>query len=132
MTDNAIGGFSEAKPWLPMAVEHLEHSVARQQDNPDSMMQFYRRLIAFRKTQTPLIKGTMEIGTRDDTSVTLTRRSDNHTLFCAFNFGDTGRDIEVPDGDWRVAADAPFDVGYDGQTLTLPPYSAGFLTSNAT
>jgi len=42
------GGFTTAEPWLP-AVDPARRNVAAQRDDPDSMLTFVRRLIAFRK-----------------------------------------------------------------------------------
>ncbi len=48
-SDNA--GFSEAQPWLPLADNYRRDNVKRQQENPNSMLSLYRRLIALRRTE---------------------------------------------------------------------------------
>ncbi|NEU34524.1 alpha-glucosidase, partial [bacterium LRH843] len=49
-TSNAPhGGFSTAKPWLPLAAEHAARSVDALNGTPGSMLEFYRRMIAYRK-----------------------------------------------------------------------------------
>jgi alpha-glucosidase len=42
------GGFSTGTPWLPM-VDPAERNVADQRDDPDSLLNLYRRLIAARR-----------------------------------------------------------------------------------
>jgi glycosidase len=42
------GGFTTGAPWLPM-VDPAERNVARQRDDPDSLLNLYRRLIAARR-----------------------------------------------------------------------------------
>jgi alpha-glucosidase len=49
ISDNQNGGFSDAKPWLPMAVEHLHRAVGNQEGKADSTLAFYRAMIGFRK-----------------------------------------------------------------------------------
>ena len=42
------GGFTSGEPWLPPVDPH-KRSVADQEEDPDSLLHFYRRLIAFRR-----------------------------------------------------------------------------------
>jgi alpha-glucosidase len=42
-------GFSTVEPWLPVAADFGTHSVARERDDPRSMLTLYRRLIALRR-----------------------------------------------------------------------------------
>ncbi|MFC5771494.1 glycoside hydrolase family 13 protein [Thauera sinica] len=53
--DNA--GFSPATPWLPVNPEYREVNVARQRGAADSVLHFYRRLIALRAAEPALIHG---------------------------------------------------------------------------
>ena len=43
------GGFSAAEPWLPVVDPH-ERNVEAQRDDPDSLLNLYRRLIRLRRT----------------------------------------------------------------------------------
>ena len=43
------GGFSTARPWLPVAREHLPLAVNKQQGDPNSLLEHYRRFLAFRR-----------------------------------------------------------------------------------
>ncbi len=54
-TKGAYGGFSQAEPWLPLSAAFREEiTVEAQQQNEDSILSFYKKLIALRK-QYPVI-----------------------------------------------------------------------------
>jgi alpha-glucosidase len=119
VTDNANGGFTEGKPWLPVAVEHLSHSVAAQDEKSDSMLAFYRRMIRFRATEPALAKGDFTLLHAADDILSFTRQHAGRTVLCIFNLSDSAQDIDMPDGDWTPLA-APFD----GTAPTLGPWQA--------
>ncbi|WP_420398044.1 alpha-glucosidase family protein [Nioella sp.] len=119
VTDNANGGFSEGKPWLPVAVEHLSHSVSAQEGKADSILAFYRRMIRFRTSEPALAKGDFTLLTAADGILSFTRQHAGRTVLCMFNLSDSPRDIDLPDGDWTPLA-APFD----GTLQTLGPWQA--------
>ncbi|MEJ0045460.1 MAG: alpha-amylase family glycosyl hydrolase [Rhodospirillales bacterium] len=50
-------GFSTVAPWLPIPREHLPLSVAAQEADPDSLLHWVRRFLAWRRTQPALIDG---------------------------------------------------------------------------
>lgn len=50
-------GFSTVKSWLPVNSDYKKNNVASQNNDPDSLLNFYRRLIWFRKSSDVLKKG---------------------------------------------------------------------------
>ena len=58
--DASHGGFSTAKPWLPVGPAHLARAVDLQDRQPQSVLAGYRALIAFRKELPALQKGEIE------------------------------------------------------------------------
>ncbi len=126
VADNAHGGFSDAKPWLPVAVEHLDRSVANQQDKPGSMLSFYQNMIGFRSTQPALITGALDLVGHSDAWISLIRTHEAQRLFCAFNLSDQAQDISLPDGSWTSIEGVPFETVTVAKTITLPPYQAFF------
>lgn len=54
-TENA--GFSKAKPWLPVNPNHVEVNVESEDNDPNSVLNFYRKLVALRKENLTLIYG---------------------------------------------------------------------------
>jgi alpha-glucosidase len=57
-SDGAYAGFSTAAPWLPIGIDYTYANVEREQQDPDSMLALYRRLIQLRRAEPPLSVGT--------------------------------------------------------------------------
>jgi alpha-glucosidase len=97
---NQNGGFSAAKPWLPVASEHLGLSVAAQEDEPGALLHHYRKTIAFRQSHAAISVGEHDGLRAKGDVVYFTRTSGNQTIFCAFNVSETPSDFDLPAGDW--------------------------------
>ncbi len=50
-------GFTTGRPWLAPNPNHVRINVAAQQADPDSVLNYYRRLIALRKAERGLVEG---------------------------------------------------------------------------
>lgn len=66
-TKETYGGFSETEPWLPMSAEFRKEITAEAQEkDEDSILAFYKKLIAMRKKYSVIAKGNivfLETGT---------------------------------------------------------------------
>ncbi|MEO0990887.1 MAG: DUF3459 domain-containing protein, partial [Pseudomonadota bacterium] len=129
VADAPHGAFSEAKPWLPMAMEHLPMAVSAQDGDPASMLNFTRAFIAFRRDHPALAKGDMDILEASGDGISFTRSHGNMQVFCAFNLSDVERRMAMPEGTWSLDGDTPFNAHLDGDTLVLPPWQAAFTIS---
>src|SRR5262249_1173823 len=88
--------FATADPWLPLANDFDRVNVARQLDDPDSLLSFYRRVIWFRKQSSALLHGTYT--PLDSSPDTFVYRRDHNVqrLLVALNFAsETGR-VSLP------------------------------------
>ena len=56
-TEDATGGFTTGTPWLSLPKNRTGISVAAQQEDHTSILQFYRRLIALRKREAIIAEG---------------------------------------------------------------------------
>jgi alpha-glucosidase len=81
------GGFSTAKPWLPVPPEHVAMAVNVQKGDPNSLLEHYRRFLAFRRAHPALAKGEIEFLAADGDTVAFVRRQGNEQIACAFNLG---------------------------------------------
>ena len=103
-TDNGRGGFSTAaKSWLPVTAPHLARSVAAQAGRADSLLEYYRAALAFRRAHPVLAGGGMSPVTVQGDVVGFTRHGDAH-LFCAFNLGAEAARVALPAGNWKPLA----------------------------
>jgi alpha-glucosidase len=131
ISDNQNGGFSDHKPWLPVAVEHLHRCVANQEDKADSTLGFYRAMIRFRQGWRALAKGSFELCQAGDGAVSFIRAHEGQRLFCAFNLTNQGLPVPLPPGEWRQDKGAPFTALQRDTEVTLPPYQAYFGAQEA-
>ncbi len=122
-TDNANGGFSEGRPWLPVAAPHRARSVAAQQADAASVMAHYRACLAFRNGHPALRRGTMSLPEVSGDLATFTRSEGGSTVFCAFNLGAGSVDCALPPGNWRPAGtELGGQVAGPNGTLRLGPW----------
>jgi alpha-glucosidase len=126
VTDNQNGGFTDAKPWLPVAMEHLPRSVMQQINDPGSTIAFYRDMIAFRQAHPVLRTGSYTpVAAREDL-VAFTRTLGDTRMLCIFNMSAEELQMPLPEGRWVQDKGAPFTAFTTETGVTLPPYGAFF------
>jgi alpha-glucosidase len=123
----AGAGFTRGEPWLPVPETHRHRAVDRQDHAPDSVLAYYRQALTFRRASPALTSGAIRFVQADETVLALVRETEEETMLCVFNFGDT--EIE-----WRTPADfsgrprfAFADVSLSPDALKLPPLGAAFV-----
>ncbi|SHH74940.1 alpha-glucosidase family protein [Ferrimonas marina] len=79
------GGFSEQAPWLPVLPEHLSRAVDRQEAEPDSVLQQFRRLLAWRQQHPALRVGDIRFLDAPEPLLLFVRQCAEQTLLCGFN-----------------------------------------------
>lgn len=85
-------GPGDGQPWLPQPSHWAFLSVAAQEDDPDSMLAFYRRALAMRRTFAETAGDRVEVVERGPDVLTFRR---GH-IVCQLNSGETS--VEVPSG----------------------------------
>jgi glycosidase len=55
--DGPNAGFSTGKPWLPLPDSYKTHNVASEIQDPDSVLQFYKHVLALRHQNQALLDG---------------------------------------------------------------------------
>lgn len=98
---NQNGGFSAHQPWLPVSNEHLQMSVADQEEDPAALLHHYRRAIAFRRAHPALVAGDHSGVQATDDIVHFIRMAKGQQIFCAFNLSDSPTALTMPDGNWQ-------------------------------
>jgi alpha-glucosidase len=125
-SDMTFAGFSDSKPWLPIAVDHKALAVDAQDSDPGSVLAFYRRMLAFRGHHPALAGGSLSLGPTASEYISFTRHLGDETLFCAFNLSDTGQTVTLPEGSWHILSDAGFESHVAGHEGYMPPAQALF------
>ena len=78
-------GFSSFTPWLPVPNTHVERSVDVQAPTEDSVLQFCRDFLAWRKGQPAMSRGSIRILDSDESLLVLERKSEAQTILAVFN-----------------------------------------------
>src|SRR5271165_117564 len=88
--NSASAGFSKAKPWLPVPASAMTHNVADEMNSPDSVLSFYRKLLALRRTEPALLDGDYVSINDDNTNVlAYLRRSKGEAILVMLNMSAT-------------------------------------------
>ena len=123
---NAAGGFSEAKPWLPVASEHLTQSVAAQEGDPSAMLHFYRTALAFRAENSVLNKGDQSSVSTEGDVVMFDRFQGITRLTCCINLSDSAQEIALS-GQFEDIGGAVSDAARNDGILKLNPWGVAIL-----
>jgi alpha-glucosidase len=119
-------GFTIGQPWLPVPPEHRHLAVDAQDHVQGSMLNHYRRLLAFRKAHRPLAKGSLEFHDSGDQVLSFIRRDGNEAIFCAFNLSEETQVIARPAGEVEPLDGHGFSGFLRADTIELSPYDAFF------
>ena len=82
-------GFSSGKPWIPVNANYTEINVAAAEKNPDSILQYYRKVIALRKAHPTLVYGEYEDQMPQHPKLYCYKRADENGVYLiVHNFSD--------------------------------------------
>lgn len=112
-TGGSHGGFSVSEPWLPVTDEHRALNVSDQEADPDSVLNFYRQVIAVRRASPALEKGHIELLEAPHAVLAFRRSCDEQQLVCLFN-------MDVIE---HVVQCAPYSGMLLGRRVTLDQHS---------
>lgn len=113
-------GSGATRPWLPVAESHRTLAADGQAAHAGSLLNHYRALLAWRRTQPALIKGDMRLLPAHPQVLALLRGHAGEQILCAFNLSDQPAHWALPQGLTVAqvlcpAADAPgAQVSADG------------------
>lgn len=118
-------GFSTGTPWMPVNPNYININAAAQVHDPDSVFNYYKKLIALRKQYEIIIKGRFELLMPEDAHIfCYIRTLGQEKLLVACNFSDEAQVYELPEDCDISKADILIENmdGYDGKVLA--PYQA--------
>ncbi len=121
------GGFSSAKPWLPVPGEHLALAVDAEEADPDSVLSFYKRMLAFRRAHPVLRHGAIEFLASEGDAVAFGRSGAGEEMICAFNFSAEPAVIALAGaGTCEPLSEPALGGEAAGDEISLPAYAAWF------
>jgi alpha-glucosidase len=93
-TTNA--GFSTAKPWNPVGPRYATYNVEAERKNPNSILNWYQRVIALRKTNPALLEGKYVPLNEDDKNVLAYLRSyKNQNVLVVLNMSGSQQKVKL-------------------------------------
>ncbi len=118
-------GFTSGVPWLPVWHEHLDLCVDHQEADPKSVLNSYRRFLAWRKQHPALIFGDKVLIEKPDPIYAFERRHSNERLLCVFNFSNSAAETRSSER-WQPLSGHGFEAALEGINLVLPPFGVFF------
>ncbi len=94
-------GFSSGKPWLRLNPDYATVNVESERHAPHSLLNFYRQLLAFRRTSPAVQRGTYRALERSSEVYAYERATADQRLLIALNFSSHPAQIRL-DGEWHV------------------------------
>jgi alpha-glucosidase len=124
-------GFTEGnKPWIKVAEEHLELAVDRQEEDPDSNLNFVRSFLAWRKDR-PVLKfgGERVRGAELAPLIVWDRYGEDTMLTCIANFSAEERLFPLGGETWDEVLEGPgLSRQLTDHGLVLPPLGFAILS----
>ncbi|MGH2358046.1 MAG: alpha-amylase family glycosyl hydrolase [Candidatus Limnocylindria bacterium] len=121
-------GFTTGVPWLPLAADAAEVNVARQREDPSSMLRLYRALLELRRREAALTIGSYESVPASGDLLAYMREHAGRRLLVVLNLGHAQATFPMPEGvgGGRVLLNARRDLEGEavGAGLTLGPDDA--------
>ncbi|MCJ1243154.1 alpha-glucosidase mal12 [Trapelia coarctata] len=106
--DSPHAGFTTGEPWIRVHDLYKEINVKKQQSDPNSVLQFWKRALKLRKDKMDtFVYGDFEMMDGDEKLFTYTKTNgDERTLVC-LNFSDDRRPVEAPkdcgeEAEWKL------------------------------
>ncbi|WP_170525810.1 alpha-glucosidase [Ruegeria arenilitoris] len=113
-------GFTTGAPWLPVSTAQAERAVDRMDADPQSVLNHYRRAIAWRHEYPALMSGTQSDMRETGPILSFLREDDSQQVFCAFNLGDGTAHLDLPEGNWRCIGQDLGAVEAQGRATLAP------------
>jgi alpha-glucosidase len=121
-------GFSQTAPWLPVNADHTKRNVARQIADPDSVLNFFKKIIAIRKSEPALQRGEFKpLESQESFLMAFERRLNKDRLLVVLNFSSRELRFTLPDGEWVSLTDPDQDLT---GTMAVLPYQVAILKFN--
>ena len=126
--DTPDAGFTTGRPWLPVPAEHLPLAVSRQDADPASPLNAFRRFLGWRRRHSALCRGDIHFVELPEPMLALTRTLGSERILAAFNLSDRPQSAALPAlGPITPLDDHGLSAGSArGGRLELPPHGVLF------
>jgi len=85
-SDSLNSGFSTGRPWVPVALNYPTHNVWNETRDKESLLLFYEKLTALRKSNTAFMKGKyVPLNVDDQNVLSYLRQSESENIMVVLN-----------------------------------------------
>lgn len=128
-TGGENAGFTTGTPWIDIPENHTYINVETEEQDPDSILAYYKELIQIRKQEPAIAEGSIEFLYQEHPDVFAYRRTlDKDELLILCNWKEKEVALEVPEaGDYSLRLGNYPDVKANGGGFVLRPYEALIL-----
>ena len=123
-------GFSSETPWLPVHENHTTVNVANQQNDHNSVLNHFRKMVALRKENLLLVYGNYEIIQEEHPTIyAYSRTLEDQKMVILLNFSELESSIALSSYNSanEVLINNYSELSVDKNTITLKPYQAVVL-----
>jgi alpha-glucosidase len=130
--DTPNAGFTTGIPWLPVPVTYQTHNVEAEKKDPNSILNFYKNLLALRYTNPALLDGDYVAVNQDDSNVySYLRRYKGKAVLVVLNMSENPQKVSfdlAKQGFSKGEAKTLLSTNNGGPTqqlsgISLPPYT---------
>src|SRR5665213_692389 len=95
--DEQNGGFTSGSPWIMVNPNYKTINVAAEERNPNSVLNYYKRIIKFRHSHDAMVYGALKVYDLDNPDVfAYTRGSGNDRYLVLLNMSNKAIDFALP------------------------------------
>lgn len=129
--DSENAGFTSGTPWLRVNPNYKEINLAAQQNDEESVYNYYKKLSALRKSEEykdALVYGELTPYLPEEHNLmAYTRKGEKHTLLILCNFQKESRTVSLPSSSSKVLLSNLRKTDLDGTEIGLDGYQAVVL-----
>ena len=129
-SDAANAGFSTGTPWMKVHQDYKKLNVETQKKDKDSVLNYYKKLTALRKSEDLLNCFTYgrfdEVDLHSDEVIAYTRTDDNCKVGVFCNFEDSDLEISLGEGE-KLLLQSSDAVRVSGNRLVIGPCAAAVV-----
>lgn len=130
-SDNQSGFSAEGQTWLPVGSDYKNVNVATERKDPDSLLNFYKKLIALRKSNPQLREGDfVPLDINNKSVLSFARKtSDGQTVVISMNLSPKAETVNLLEAGGESAQNLIANFPIPGPTVNLrsvhlPPYGS--------
>ena len=123
-------GFSNETPWLPVHKNYTTVNVLNQENDQNSVLNHFRKMVALRKDNLLLVYGNYKIIQEEHPTIyAYSRTLEDQKMVILLNFSELESSIELSNYDpaTKVLINNYSEFLIDKNTITLKPYQAVVL-----